>query len=124
MFRRNIRSDQFGFTMIEMVIVLAIIGVLAAILTPMVSNYVQQSRIAAAQNDTKTIGEAIATFEKDVGRYPMFTTGTGLLQDSSADVGRLEGPGLAPSATDALWTNRPTFSDTDCPASTCNLEPL
>src|SRR5438105_14445955 len=107
MFRRNMRSDQLGFTLLEMAVVLSIIGILAAILTPMVSTYIDQSRIARAQNDAKTIGEAIATFEKDVGRYPMFTVGTGLLQDSSADVGRLESPGLAPTATDAFWTSTP-----------------
>src|SRR5439155_18709339 len=92
---------QYGFTLVEMAIVLAIIAVLTAILTPLVTNYVSQARVGKAQADVRTIGEAIGHFEKDVGRFPMFTTGTGLLQDSSADVGRLESPGNSPSsATD------------------------
>src|SRR5947208_1221873 len=90
-------SADRGFTMLEMVIVLAIIGTLAAILTPMVTNYVDQSRVAKAQSDARTIGEAISRFEKDVGRYPMFTTGTGLLQDSSANIVTLRSPGNLPT---------------------------
>src|SRR5437879_13821596 len=70
-----------GFTMIEMVIVLAIIGLFAAALTPMVTNYVDKSRVAKAQSDLRTIGEAISRFEKDVGRYPMWSAANALLQD-------------------------------------------
>ncbi len=110
--------------MIEMVTVIAIIAVLAAILTPLVSNYIDQSRVAKAQSDTRTIGESISRFEKDVGRYPMFTVGTGALADSSADVGRLETPGTNPTATDTLWTQTPTFANTLCASNTCSVEPL
>ena len=105
-----------GFTMIEMVVVLGIIGVLAAVLTPLVSNYVDQSRIARAQSDCRTIGDAIARFERDVGRYPMFTsasTGTGLMEDSDANVIRLEGPGSSVSDTSgnsSNWVNGSTAS--------------
>jgi prepilin-type N-terminal cleavage/methylation domain-containing protein len=106
-----------GFTMIEMAIVLAIVGILAAILTPIVTNYVDQSRVTKAQSDVRTIGEAIGRFERDVGRYPMWTSATGgnaPLQDTTANVVTLRGVGNLPSepATTA-WTSA-TPSDTDC----------
>ena len=120
----RIRSRyQFGFTMLEMVLVIAIIGLLAAALTPVIANYVDQSRVARAQSDTRTIGEAIARFEKDVGRYPMFTAGGGSLQDSSANVVTLRSPGILPAeAAVTAWTNNaPT--DGDC-VSGCVFDDL
>ena len=83
--------NEEGMTMIEMVVVLGIIAVLAAILTPIVSNYIDQSRLVRAQSDVRVIGEAISRFESDMGRYPMFSSGSGNLPDSAADVVRLGG---------------------------------
>ncbi len=56
-----------GFTLLEMAIVLAIIAVLAGILTPVVVNYVQQARITAAQADVNAIRDAICTSGCGVG---------------------------------------------------------
>jgi prepilin-type N-terminal cleavage/methylation domain-containing protein len=112
-----------GFTMIEMVIVLGIIAILAAVLTPMVTNYVDQSRVAKAQSDARTIGEAISRFEKDVGRYPMWSTANALLQDATANVVTLRSPGNLPTETSpTAWTSA-TPTDPDCAAS-CQLDTL
>ena len=95
-------------TLIELAVGLAIIAILAAVLTPIVTNYVDQARVAAAQSDVKTIAEAISRFEKDVGRYPMFTSGTIALPDSAATVIRLEGPGTTVTDTSggaSNWVN-------------------
>ena len=42
-----------GFTLIELVVVIAIIGVLAAILVPVMMGYVRKSRVAAANDNAK-----------------------------------------------------------------------
>src|SRR5437016_11407677 len=93
-----------GFTLIEMVITLAIIATLVAILTPVVTTYVDQARVAKAQSDVRTIGDAISRFERDVGRYPMFTTGSGALADSTGNVITLRGPGFQPADTGTVST--------------------
>ena len=112
-----------GFTLVEIVIVLAIIGVLAAVLTPVVANYVDQSRVAKAQSDVRTIGEAISRFEKDLGRYPMWSTANALLQDSSANVVTLRGPGNLPTESPATaWTSG-TPANSDC-VSNCQFDDL
>ena len=103
-----------GMTLIEIAMALAIIAVLAAVLTPIVNNYVDQARVAAAQSDVKTIAESISRFEKDVGRYPMFANGTVLLPDSAATIIRLEGQGTAVTDTSggaSNWVNG-SVSDT------------
>ena len=63
-----------GFTLIELAVVLAIIAVLAAILTPMVTNYLDQSRIARAQADAKTITDAIRLYQRDTGQWPVYAS--------------------------------------------------
>jgi prepilin-type N-terminal cleavage/methylation domain-containing protein len=62
-----------GFTLIEIVIVLAVIAVLAAFITPMIAGYVERSRLLRATNDCKTIAEAIINFNKDTRAFPVYS---------------------------------------------------
>jgi prepilin-type N-terminal cleavage/methylation domain-containing protein len=70
-----------GFTLIELAVVLAIIAVLAAVLTPMVSGYLDQARVARAQADVRTIADAIKLYNRDTGRWPIYDS----LSDYSND---------------------------------------
>src|SRR6266699_4212953 len=65
-----------GFTLIELAMVLAIIAVLAAVLTPMVTGYLDQARVARAQADTRTAGDAIKLYQRDTGRWPVYASST------------------------------------------------
>src|SRR5579884_766441 len=65
-----------GFTLIELAVVLAIIAILAAILTPMVTNYLDQARIARAQADVRTIADSVKLYQRDTGRWPVYNNGT------------------------------------------------
>jgi prepilin-type N-terminal cleavage/methylation domain-containing protein len=59
-----------GFTLIEMVVVLAVVAILAAILTPTIARNIQDAKLTRATNEAQVIGAAIASFYKDVGRWP------------------------------------------------------
>lgn len=61
---------QKGFTLIEMVVVLAVVAILAAILVPTIANNIQDAKIARAYNETQVIAGAMAQFYKDLGRWP------------------------------------------------------
>ena len=84
-----------GFTLIELAVVLAIIAVLAAVLTPMVTGYLDQARIVRAQADTRTIADAIKLYNRDTGRWPIYDNSTDNSSDTAAggkaDVGNSTG---------------------------------
>jgi len=66
----NGRSKQRGFTLVEVIVVVAVIAILAAVLTPYITKYIDDSRVAKAKNETQVIGAAMASFYKDLGRWP------------------------------------------------------
>ena len=65
-----------GFTLIEVVVVLAVIGILIALLTPMITSYIRDAKIRRAQSDTKTIAAAVQAFSKDLADWPIWKDGT------------------------------------------------
>jgi general secretion pathway protein G len=72
---RTSRS-QGGFTLIEMIVVLAVIGTLATLITPRIFPYVEEAKLIKAQADVNMIAAGITKFYKDTGRWPFEKVGT------------------------------------------------
>jgi general secretion pathway protein G len=64
------RQNQRGFTLIELMVVLAIIGVLAALVVPNVLNRADDARGTAAKTDVGNLMQALKLYRLDNQRYP------------------------------------------------------
>lgn len=67
---RILRSAPRGFTLIELMVVLVIIGVLAALIVPNVLDRADDARVTAAKTDIANLTQALKLYKLDNQRYP------------------------------------------------------
>ena len=67
---------QRGFTLIEIMVVIAILGIMAAVVVPKLVGHTETAKISAAKQDIANIKQALILYKLDNGRYP--TTEQGL----------------------------------------------
>lgn len=104
-----------GFTLIELTVVLAVIVTLALILTPSITNFINDSRVARTRADTQTVAAAIVQFYKDNGFFPLWSTASaGGPGTAASKVDLLVSPGNVPTVAAAnLWTTGTTDALSD-----------
>ncbi len=69
-FRRKFVIYDRGFTLVELLIVVAIIATLAGIATPLFSSYVDRARTARVKEELRLLSREITMFYEDNNRYP------------------------------------------------------
>jgi general secretion pathway protein G len=98
-FRRPMRRQgERGFTLVEMLVVITIIGMIMALVGPRVLNYLSESRVKAAKIQIQSFGSALDLFYLDAGRYPTSAEGLTALVRPLSGVAAWNGPYLKGAA--------------------------
>ena len=98
-----LRRDQ-GFTLVELMLVIIIIGVLVGMVAPRLTGKSRQAREAAAQADINAhLSSALDLFELDNGRFPTSGEGLAALRTAPSGVTRWKGPYLKRSLPKDPW---------------------
>ncbi|MBI3615877.1 MAG: type II secretion system major pseudopilin GspG [Candidatus Omnitrophica bacterium] len=90
-------GDRTGFTLVELLIVVTILGILVAMVVPRLAGRTEQARRARAQADVKgSIPLALDLFELDTGKYPQTEEGLNILRAAppNAEARNWHGPYL------------------------------
>jgi general secretion pathway protein G len=100
------RREDGGFTLLEMLVVLAIMGLLAAIIAPQVLKYLGTSRAQTAKVQIQNVDAALQLFRLDVGRFPTQEEGLNALVTAPPTAPGWNGPYLQKAAAlNDPWAN-------------------
>jgi general secretion pathway protein G len=99
----SFRPAPHAFTLIELLLVLVILGILAAIVVPKFSGRTEQARQTAAQSQLATFGTALDAFEVDNGYYPKGKNGLVDLVQAPRDTTSWRGPYLKSEIPNDPW---------------------
>ena len=88
------RAVEAGFTLVEMLVVITIIGLIMALVAPRVLNYLGESKVKAARIQIASLGSALDLFYLDEGRYPTTAEGLTALVERNGNDTAWNGPYL------------------------------
>lgn len=97
-----------GFTLLEMLVVLVIIGLIASLVGPRLFSRVDSSKVQVAETQVRMLRSAVETFRLEVGRIPTVEEGLKVLHAAPADDkarARWRGPYLDEAVPDDPWGN-------------------
>jgi general secretion pathway protein G len=89
-----LRRGEAGFTLVEILVVITIIGLIMAIVGPRVLNYLGESKVKAAKIQIESFSSAIDLYYLDMGRYPTSGDGLAALVERPGNAQEWNGPYL------------------------------
>jgi general secretion pathway protein G len=91
---RRREHDQGGFTLVEILVVITIIGLIMGLVGPRVLNYLTESKAKAAKIQIESFSSALDLYFLDTGRYPSSSEGLGALVKKPGTMVAWNGPYL------------------------------
>jgi general secretion pathway protein G len=92
--RRTRRRSERGYTLVEILVVITIIGLLMALVGPRVLNYLTESKVKTARIQILSFASALDLFYLDAGRYPTSAEGLAVLVRPTSGITAWNGPYL------------------------------
>ena len=89
---RKPRNGQSGFTLVEMLVVITIIGLIVGLVGPRVLNYLSESKVKTAKIQIESFSAALDLFYLDNSRYPSSSEGLGALVQRPPSAPAWNGP--------------------------------
>ena len=103
--RKATQADEKGFTLVELLIVMVIIGLLAALVGPRFFGKVGKSKQKAAKAQISLLETALDTYRLDVGKYPTTDMGLQALREKPDGAEKWDGPYLSKELPLDPWGN-------------------
>jgi general secretion pathway protein G len=100
---RAARYRRAGFTLLELLVVMVIIGLLASIVAPQYFAQIGKSNAKVARAQIESFGQALDQYRLDVGRYPTTEQGLAALRTAPANVPKWRGPYLKRDVPPDPW---------------------
>ena len=100
---KQTQQRQRGFTLMEMLVVLAILGLLASLVGPAVLNQLGGAKSKTAAIQIKDLEQAMEMYKLDVGRYPTTSQGLDALVKKPSGASGWNGPYLKASVPEDPW---------------------
>lgn len=91
---RNTRRQQSGFTLLELLVVLVVLGLLAGIVAPKYFSQLGRSEAKVAKAQIEGLGKALDLYRLELGHYPNAEQGLAALTTAPSDEPRWAGPYL------------------------------
>ncbi|MDP2265402.1 MAG: type II secretion system major pseudopilin GspG [Thiobacillus sp.] len=96
-------SRNGGFTLLELLVVLVILGLLAGYVAPKYFSQIGKSEVKTAQAQIGALEKALDQYRIDTGHYPSTEQGLAALNAKPADEARWDGPSLRKTIPDDPW---------------------
>ena len=99
----NKRIKQLGFTLLELLVVMVIIGLLASYVGPKYFAQIGKSEVKTAKAQIDSLGKALDQYRLDTGHYPSTENGLAALNAAPANESKWNGPYLQKKVPSDPW---------------------